>query len=158
VGTGRGRRLAAALLAGATSLVACSSIDPALRQALADATARPSKGRVALRPFAEQGNALAIARICVAYGQSIDSEVGQRERARAFAWCEHAARAGDLESQYHLGMFLKSGIGTLEDKSAALHWYREAAARGHRLAENEARGLEGQARLCSKPITGCRMF
>ena len=33
-----------------------------------------------------------------------------------------------------------------------------AAERGHPQAENEARGLQGLARVCRNAITGCRMF
>ena len=60
--------------------------------------------------------------------------------------------------QYHLGMFYKSGIGTPEDRTEALRWYKVAAERGHEAAENEARGLQGMARVCRNAITGCRMF
>ena len=94
----------------------------------------------------------------VAYGTSIDSRVRGREREHAFAWCRHAANAGHVEAQYHLGMFYKSGIGTPEDRTEALRWYKVAAERGHQQAENEARGLQGMARVCRNAITGCRMF
>ena len=139
-------------------LWACAATDPALRQAIAEVADRPQSARIKLRPFAEQGNETAITQICVAYGRSMDFRVRDAERAQAFAWCAHAARAGHVEAQYHLGMFYKSGIGTAEDKAAALQWYRQAAALGHDEAENEARGLEGRARLCKNWITQCRMF
>ncbi|MBP8307696.1 MAG: sel1 repeat family protein [Burkholderiaceae bacterium] len=139
-------------------LAACSVSDPALRQALADVDQRPSLARTKLRPYAEQGNEAAIARICVAYGTSIDSSVRGPERAQAFGWCEHAAKAGHVEAQYHLGMFYKSGIGITEDRGEALRWFQVAAGRGHAGAENEARGLEGKPSVCKNLITGCRMF
>ena len=94
----------------------------------------------------------------VAYGTRIDSRVRGGEREQAFAWCRHAANAGHVEAQYHLGMFYKSGIGTPEDRTEALRWYKVAAERGHEAAENEARGLQGMARVCRNAITGCRMF
>ena len=62
------------------------------------------------------------------------------------------------EAQYYLGMFYKSGIGTLEDRVAALHWFKEAASQRHVEAENEARRLAGKTRLCTNLITNCRMF
>jgi TPR repeat protein len=147
------------VLAGlALMLSACAATDPALRQAIAEVEQRPESARVKLRPFAEQGNETAITQICIAYGRSMDYRVGESERAQAFAWCKHSAMAGDSESQYHLGMFYKSGIGAAEDKVAALQWYRQAAAHGHEEAENEARGLEGRSRVCKNWITQCRMF
>ncbi len=139
-------------------LTACAATDPALRQALSQVDRHPESARVALRPFAEQGNEAAIAQICVAYGTSLDSRVRGREREQAFAWCRHAAQAGHLGAQYHLATFYKSGIGTPEDRTEALRWYKLAAGRGHEEAENEARGLEGKPRVCKNVITGCRMF
>ena len=139
-------------------LTGCAAPDPQLRQALSEVNRQPESARVKLRPFAEQGNEVAIAQICVAYGTSIDSRVRGGEREQAFAWCRHAANAGHVDAQYHLGMFYKSGIGTPEDRAEALRWYKVAAERGHPQAENEARGLQGLARVCRNAITGCRMF
>jgi TPR repeat protein len=150
--------LAALTFAFTLTLSACAAADPALRQAIAEVADRPESARIKLRRFAEQGNETAITQICIAYGRSIDYRVRDPERAQAFAWCAHAARAGHVEAQYQLGMFYKSGIGTAEDKVAALQWYRQAAARGHEEAENEARGLEGRSRVCKNFITQCRMF
>jgi len=148
----------AMLAAIALALLACAAADPALRQAIAEVADRPESARIKLRPFAEQGNEAAITHICIAYGRGMDYRVRDAERAQAFAWCAHAARAGHVDAQYHLGMFYKSGIGTAEDKVAALQWYRQAAAHGHEEAENEARGLEGRPRVCKNWITQCRMF
>lgn len=151
-------RLGALAAFGALMQAGCAAGDPALRQAISEVAQRPESARVKLRPFAEQGSEAAIAQICIAYGTSIDSSVRTREREQAFAWCQHAANAGHASAQYHLGMFYKSGIGTLEDRTQALHWYKVAAGRGHEEAENEARGLEGKPRVCKNLITGCRMF
>ena len=54
--------------------------------------------------------------------------------------------------------FYKSGIGTAEDRTAALQWYRQAASHRHEEAENEARGLERKSRICRNFVTNCRMF
>ena len=151
----------------ALSLSGCGATDPALKQAIQNVADRPEIARVQLRPFAEQGNPTAIAQICIAYGRSMDYRVQSAERALAFAWCQQAANdsgtaaASDgphIDSRYHLGLFYKSGIGTVEDRVAALQWFKKAASQGHKEAENEARGLEGKPRLCTNFITNCRMF
>ena len=142
----------------ALALSGCGATDPVLTQAIHDVAERPEAARTKLRPYAEQGNATAIAQICIAYGRSMDYEVRSAERAQAFEWCKQAANGANIEAQYHLGMFYKSGIGTVEDRVAALHWFRQAASHRHVAAENEARGLEGLPRLCRNLITNCRMF
>jgi len=147
----------------ALSLSGCGTTDPALKRAIQNVADRPELARVQLRPFAEQGNPTAIAQICIAYGRSIGNRVQGAERAQAFAWCHQAAQDPDtdgphIDSLYHLGLFYKSGIGTAEDRVAALQWFKKAASLGHKEAKNEARGLEGKPRLCTNFITNCRMF
>lgn len=139
-------------------LSGCGVSDPALRQGIAAVDRRPELARVQLRPFAEQGNDAAIAPICIAYGRSMDSRVRSPEREQAFAWCQHAAAAGNTEAQYHLGNFYAWGIGTAENRELALHWYSEAARHGHNAAEDAKRGLEGKSAVCRNLITGCRLF
>ncbi len=145
-------------MAAAIFTTACAAYDPALRQAISEVEDRPASARIKLRPFAEQGNAAAIAQICIAYGNSMDCRVREAERAQAFAWCQHAAIAMHTESQFILGNFYMSGIGVAEDKIAALRWYRQAASHWHEEAENKARGIEGRSRVCRNFITNCRMF
>jgi TPR repeat protein len=139
-------------------LLACAATDPALQQGIADVSARPERARVALRPFAEQGNEAAITHICIAHGRSMDSQVRSPEREQAFAWCEHAANAGNVEAQYHLGNFYAWGVGTAENRALALRWYTEAAGHGHARAEDAKRGLEGKSAICRNPITNCKLF
>ena len=136
-------------LALSLSLSGCGATDPALKQAIQNVADRPELARVQLRPFAEQGNPTAIA------------------RAQAFAWCQRSANDPDIaaatdgphiDSRYHIGLFYKSGVGTAEDRVAALQWFKKAASHGHKETENEARGLEGKPRLCTNFITNCRMF
>lgn len=145
-------------LSFALTLSGCGASDPVLKQAIHDVAERPEAARGKLRPYAEQGNPTAIAQICIAYGRSMDGNVRSAERAQAFEWCKQAASGANIEAQYYLGMFYKSGIGTLEDRVAALHWFKEAASQRHVEAENEARGLEGKPRVCRNFITNCRMF
>ncbi len=139
-------------------LAGCAATDPALRQAIAEAEQRPSSARIKLRPFAEQGNETAIAQICIAYGRSLDSTVPLAERERVFAWCQHAAAAGNTEAQYFLGRSYHWGLGTSEDRAMALRWYTEAASKGHAAAEDAKRGLEGKSTVCKNWVTNCRMF
>lgn len=42
-----------------------------------------------------------------------------------------AAEAGDVESQYKIGLLLYKGNGTSKSKSAAISWWRLAAKQGH---------------------------
>lgn len=42
-----------------------------------------------------------------------------------------AARAGDAEAQYTLGVMYESGLGAPPDPAAAFDWYRKAEAQGH---------------------------
>ena len=88
----------------------------------------------------------------------MDGNVRSAERAQVFEWCKQAASGANIEAQYHLGMFYKSGIGTLENRVAALRWLKAATSHRHVEAENETRGLEGKTRLCRNLITNCRMF
>lgn len=124
-------------------LAGCVASDPGLRAAINDVQARPEIARKALRPYAEKGDARAIAAICVAYGRSIDSTVLGPEREQAFAWCQMAANAGDLRALFYLGRFYHWGIGVAEDWVAAMRWYTAAATRGHAEAEDAKRGLQG---------------
>ncbi|WP_295429619.1 tetratricopeptide repeat protein [uncultured Thiodictyon sp.] len=150
-------QLRSALLCVGLILSGCVT-DPVLRQAISEASANPGPAIAKLRPFAEEGNIDAIVEICVAYGRSIDSSAPLDERKRAFEWCRTAARSGSAASQYHLGNFHAWGIGTTEDRSAALQWYRQAASQGHVAAEDAARALEGKPSICRNPITGCRLM
>ena len=118
----------------------------------------PERARVTLRPLAERGNEVAIAQICNAYGRSMDYRVRTVERARAYAWCEHAARAGDTQAQYVLGTFYASGIGVVENRDQALAWYQQAASHGHREASDAVRALQGLPPECRNWITNCKLF
>lgn len=139
-------------------LPGCSATDPALRQAIAEVDRRPETARIKLRPFADQGNPVAVAQICIAYGRSMDSTVRSPEREQAFAWCQKAANAGSVDSQYHLGNFYMWGVGTAQDHVAALRWYTESARQGNAQAENAKRGIEGKSAVCKNWITGCRLM
>ncbi|MES9960614.1 MAG: tetratricopeptide repeat protein [Sedimenticola sp.] len=54
---------------------------------------------------------------------------------------EDAAQAGDLESQYQLGMHYTNGKGVLQNYSTAAKWFKKAAEGGH----TDARFMYGAA-------------
>ena len=53
----------------------------------------------------------------------------------ALAELEPAAKAGDAEAQYYLGVIYDHGEGVVRDYSTAVGWYEKAAAQGHRDAQ-----------------------
>jgi hypothetical protein len=48
----------------------------------------------------------------------------------------NAAKQGDAEAQYRLGVLYDKGIGVKKDKAEAVRWYRRAAGRGHAKAQD----------------------
>jgi TPR repeat protein len=136
----------------------CVATDPALKAAIADAEKNPRGARDKLRPFAQQGDQRAVAAICVAYAQSMDSEVPTAERIEAFGWCSQAAKAGVTNAQYRLGRFYQSGIGVQADKEQALRWFTAAAEQGHKDAETVRRAMLGLPSNCNDWINLCKLF
>ena len=49
------------------------------------------------------------------------------DHEHAFALFQELADAGDARAQNMLAQLLANGIGTQQDRSAALYWYRQAA-------------------------------
>ncbi|MEJ7933748.1 SPOR domain-containing protein [Sphingobium sp. AN558] len=60
----------------------------------------------------------------------------QGDYGKAVAEWGPLARAGDADAQFNLGQAYKLGRGVQTDLSAALDWYRKAAAQGHLRAED----------------------
>lgn len=50
---------------------------------------------------------------------------------QASTWYEMAAKQGDADAQYRLGMLYANGRGVIQDYSIALGWFRAAAEQGH---------------------------
>jgi hypothetical protein len=48
----------------------------------------------------------------------------------------NAAKQGDAEAQYRLGVLYDKGVGVKKDKAEAVRWYRRAASRGHAKARD----------------------
>ena len=70
---------------------------------------------------------------------SLEGLAGQRaDAAKAADWFGRAARQGHAESQYRLGLLLRSGRGLPRDTVAATTWLRAAADQDHPLAAWEA--------------------
>ncbi|MCC8100144.1 MAG: cell envelope integrity protein TolA, partial [Clostridiales bacterium] len=53
----------------------------------------------------------------------------------AFTLFEKAARLGDADAQYNLGVCYNNGIGVTEDKAKAADWWEQAARQGHAVAQ-----------------------
>jgi hypothetical protein len=47
-----------------------------------------------------------------------------------------AAKQGDAEAQYRLGVVYDKGLGVKKDKREAVRWYRKAASQGHTKAQD----------------------
>ena len=63
-------------------------------------------------------------------GFSADETPGQPDIAGAYAWAQLAADNGEADGQALLGFLLTSGPASLQDKAAALKWYRDGVAGG----------------------------
>ena len=58
-----------------------------------------------------------------------DNGVGvPQDYTEALKWYLHAARQGDADAQYNLGVMYRNGKGVPQDNAAALKWYRRAQA------------------------------
>ena len=54
----------------------------------------------------------------------------------AAKWVRKAAKQGNAEAQYSLGLMYNNGDGVTQDYQEALKWYRLAAEQGHAPAQN----------------------
>ena len=57
------------------------------------------------------------------------------EVSEAIALLTEAARLGDADAEYNLGVCYRNGIGVSQDSSAAVQLYRQAAAKGQAAAQ-----------------------
>jgi len=46
-------------------------------------------------------------------------------------WFAKAAKQGDPEAQYKLGLMYRDGLGVTQNKSESRRWLRKAANNGH---------------------------
>ena len=60
---------------------------------------------------------------------------------------EIAAKGGDVDAQYCLGVCYCYGRGVKQDINAALNWYRKAAEKGHREAQKAYEALDRQVHV-----------
>ena len=74
---------------------------------------------------------------CYAYGMHVPQNYEE-----ALNWHEKAARQGNPDSQYILGLSYNHGLAGTEDHDAAAEWYRQAASRGHSAAQKALEELE----------------
>jgi hypothetical protein len=59
------------------------------------------------------------------------------DASAAERWYRLAAGSGDVESQYRLGILLKSGQPAADRQAEAIHWLRKAAEAGHAASKRE---------------------
>ncbi len=62
-------------------------------------------------------------------------------RAEEVRECEEAAKLGDVDAQYLMGMIYEQGMGTDRDLIKAVYWYTKAAEHGSEEAREELRRL-----------------
>jgi TPR repeat protein len=84
-----------------------------------------------MRPLAEQGSALAQAKLGVMYDEG---KGVPQDYAAAASWYRKAAEQGDANAQVILGGKYALGEGVPEDYVIAHMWYNLAAAEGHKNA------------------------
>ena len=68
------------------------------------------------------------------------------DQLKAEAAVRKAAKAGNAEAQFRLGVMYGNGDGVALDHAAAVDWFEKAAAQGHvyaagRLSAETARGI-----------------
>ncbi len=85
------------------------------------------RGMSLLEVAAEKGNVDARKRMTDIYFNSPDPTAS----ARALAWFEKAAGAGDANAQAQLGYIYETGQGLPQDPARAHFWYLKAAEQGH---------------------------
>ena len=81
-----------------------------------------------LRPFAEQGDAVAQTALGLMY---MEGRGVPKHNAEAVKWFRMAAGQGDALAQYWLGTMYASGHGVAKDVAEAVKWWRWAAEQGH---------------------------
>ncbi|THJ23047.1 MAG: sel1 repeat family protein [Nitrospira sp. CG24E] len=87
-----------------------------------------------LRPFAEQGDALAQYNLGVLYrkGRGVP-----QDDVQARQWYEKAAVQGQAKAQFNLGTLYFNGEGVAKDYQQALRWFRLAADQGEAVAQTK---------------------
>lgn len=89
---------------------------------------------------ADGGDRDAMFRVAVAYekGHGV-----KKDGATALIWYSRAAEAGLADAQFTVGQAYEKGkLGAHKDKVMALHWYKLAAAQGHKSAADRVKELE----------------
>ncbi len=79
-----------------------------------------------ISPFAILLGGLFLVSAQASFAQAVPENYGQ-----AMAWYERAAKAGDAEAQYYLGMMEEKGWRGTARPEAAARWYERAARQGH---------------------------
>lgn len=86
-----------------------------------------------LKVQAEQGDAIAQARLGVIYSQG---KGVRQDYSKAFYWYQKSADQGLSGAQVTLGISYHKGEGVRQDYSKALYWLRKAADQKNTIAQN----------------------
>ena len=78
---------------------------------------------------------LALATLIVSPAWAAEKRSGSGNYDKALRWYYDAAKSGDAEAQFRLGLVLEDGSLTKQDLKAAISWYGRAAEAGHALGQ-----------------------
>jgi len=59
-----------------------------------------------------------------------------QDQKQAVHWYSKAAKQGDADAQFNLGIMYARGEGVVQDNKRALFWFKKSAAQGHVGAQN----------------------
>lgn len=84
------------------------------------------------RALAEQGNALAQAKLASLY--LLGREGVEQDEKQAALWMEKAAIQGVVDAELVMAAMYDKGLGVLADREKSTRWYEKAAAKGNTTA------------------------
>jgi hypothetical protein len=96
-----------------------------------------------LKPFAEEGSALAQFTLGTIYAKGLGRP---QDDGQAVKWFRKAAEQGNMEAQSSLGIMYVKGRGVPQDDGQAAKWFRKAAEQENALAQYNLGVLYGQGR------------
>jgi TPR repeat protein len=99
-----------------------------------DKSKGPSDARKLFQLAAQQGKSVALAMVAHTY-------LKEQNYPDAISWLEKGVKEGSAECEYLLGRLHETGDGVREDTTKALEYYRSAAARGYKAAQNRLNEL-----------------
>jgi TPR repeat protein len=70
------------------------------------------------------------------FGDAVQTDMAERDYAKAFESAKRDARRGDPKAQGDLGLLYEKGLGTTQDDKMAAYWLVKAAQKGDAESEN----------------------